>query len=105
VEDILKIIYKRRFSNEAITAIFENLRLLKEEEANYNPETFQYPGPFIRYIIHFFDRFALSPERIQKYCTMSETVRHRNGYFPSGIDVEIIQPPSKLNNFVNTGYD
>jgi len=53
VEDILKIIYKRRFSNEAITAIFENLRLLKEEEANYNPETFQYPGPFIRYIIHF----------------------------------------------------
>jgi len=36
---------------------------------------------------------------------MSETVRHRNGYFPSGIDVEIIQPPSKLNNFVNTGYD
>jgi glycosyltransferase involved in cell wall biosynthesis len=105
VEDILDIIHEKRFSKDAVNAVFENLRLLKEEEARYHPETFQFPGPFIRDIIHFFDGFALSPERIQRYCTMSETVRRRHDYFPIGINVDVIHPPSKLDNFTNIGYD
>jgi len=36
---------------------------------------------------------------------MSETVRRRNGYFPIGVNVDVIHPPSKLDNFTNTGYD
>lgn len=105
VEDILDIIHEKRFSKDAVSAVFENLRLLKEEETHYNPETFQFPGPFIRDIIHFFDGFALSPERIQRYCTMSETVRRRDDYFPTGVNVDVIHPPSKLDNFTNIGYD
>lgn len=105
VEDILKIIHERRFSKDAVNAVFIKLRQLQEEEAHYHPETFQFPGSFIRDIIHFFDGFALDPQRIQRYCTMSETVRRRDDYFPIGVNIDVIHPPSRLDRFSNTGYD
>ncbi|WP_292406136.1 MULTISPECIES: glycosyltransferase family 4 protein [unclassified Methanoculleus] len=105
VEEIVEVIHGNHFHQDTVNGVFENLRLLKEDEAHYSPETFQFPGPFIRDIIHFFDRFALSPERIQRYCTMSETVRQRQDYFPVGVNVDIIHPPPKLDYFTNTGCD
>lgn len=105
VEEILEIIHENRFSKDKVNAVFEKLWLLKERDAHYNPETFQFPGPFIRTIIHFFDVFALAPQRIQRYCTMSETVRRRSDYFPIGVNVDVIHPPSRLGRFRNTGSD
>lgn len=105
VEDILNIIRKNQFSEATVEAVFEKLQRLKDDRAQYDKETFRFPGPFIREIIHFFDRFALSSGRIRRYCAMSETVRRRRGYFPPDASVNVIHPPSKLDRFASTGYE
>ncbi|WP_342679599.1 glycosyltransferase family 4 protein [Methanofollis sp. UBA420] len=105
VGEIVEIIHENHFSKDAVNVVFEKLRLLKEDEAHYKSETFQFPGPFVQEIIHFFDGFALAPERIKQYYTMSDTVRLRKDYFPVGVSVNIIHPPSKLNHYSSTGYD
>lgn len=105
VKRILDIIYKNDLSSESINAIFENLKLLKETKTEYNSETFSFPGPFIREIIQYFDRFALSGQRIQRYYTMSDTVRRRKDYFPINSEVKIVYPPSKISDFASEGYD
>lgn len=65
----------------------------------------RHPGPFMRRLIHEMDRFAMQPSRIRNYATMSRTVANREGYFPAGVDVKIIPPPTRLTGFWCGGSD
>jgi glycosyltransferase involved in cell wall biosynthesis len=65
----------------------------------------QHPGPFARHVIHELDRFALQPARIRSYATMSQTVARRAGYFPPGVEANVVHPPPRLRAFRCGGDD
>ncbi|WP_292470426.1 glycosyltransferase family 4 protein [Methanolobus sp.] len=104
IKDIVDFIDKRGMGHEGVDDLFTMLFQLKENEKQYSKEAFHFPGPFIRKIIRFLDSCALSPDSIQKYFTMSRNVKNRSNYFPSNVQINVIHPPSKLNDFECKGY-
>ena len=105
VKNILELINTNNLSKKNIDKVFANLNQLKIEQQKYNSETFKFPGPFIRTIIHFFDAYALAPNHIKKYFAISENVKLRQDYFPRDAKVDVIYHPSKVENFVCKDYD
>ncbi len=83
---------------EAIEECFERLAALRAVEG-IPAETFAFPGPLIREIVHYLDDCAIAPERVAKYAAISKNVAGRAGYFPPGADVEVLYPPSDLPAF------
>jgi glycosyltransferase involved in cell wall biosynthesis len=69
------------------------------------PETFVFPGPLIRKVIHFLDAAALAPSRIRKYAAIARNVTRRENYFPHGVNVEVAYPPSNLRSFETGGSE
>ncbi len=65
---------------------------------------FAFPGPLTRAIIRWLDRIALSPQYIKGYCAISRNVSRREGYFPRGVDIEVIYHPSALDGLYSSGY-
>ncbi len=63
------------------------------------PNVFQFPSPFAREVVHFFDGVGLADDAILKFCTIAQTVANRVEYFPAGRDVEVIHHPSNLQGF------
>jgi len=104
VEEVLDLIHNGNKTEQNVDKVFERLFELKKEQKNYNKETFKFPGPFIREIIHFFDEYALSPIRINRYLTMSNNVKKRADYFPLNVQVDVNYPPSKIENFECNEY-
>ena len=82
----------------AIDECFERLEVLRAAEG-VPAETFAFPGPLIREIVHFLDDCALAPERVAKYAAISKNVAGRPGYFPAGVHVDVLYPPSDLPAF------
>lgn len=80
-------------------------RINQVRTADIAPETFLFPGPFIRRAIHFLDAAGLASSRIQKYAAISKNVASRQEYFPAGAKVEVLYPPSDLRDFANTGAE
>jgi glycosyltransferase involved in cell wall biosynthesis len=105
VSDILKIIDTDDLSEKNIKKLFEKLNQLKIDQQNYDSETFKFPGPFIRTIIHFFDEYALASNRIRNYFAISENVKLRKDYFPHDAKVGVIYHPSKIENYACKSYD
>jgi glycosyltransferase involved in cell wall biosynthesis len=63
-------------------------------------DTFRFPGPFIRQLVHFMDGYGMSPSRISAYAAISHNVRRRENYFPGGVDVSVVyHPPRKTEYF------
>lgn len=91
VQEILKII---QTGNERNNDVFDLLLSIRKDISSYPNELFQYPGPFLRNIIQYFDRNACSPARIKKYFAISKRVREREGYFPDNVPVKVLYPPS-----------
>jgi len=104
VEEVLDLIHNGNKTEQNVDKVFERLFELKKEQKNYNKETFKFPGPFIREIIHFFDEYALSPIRINRYLTMSNNVKKRADYFPLNVQVDVNYPHSKIENFECNEY-
>jgi glycosyltransferase involved in cell wall biosynthesis len=63
-----------------------------------------YPGPVARELIRWLDADALHPNRITKYAAISQTVARRDGYFPKGVDVDVVVPPSGLAGLRRGAY-
>jgi glycosyltransferase involved in cell wall biosynthesis len=93
LEKIFSILRKKNPSKSDVDLFFVLVSDLKEREKNYPGELFEFPGPFIHEIVHFLDDYALAPEKIKKYFTMSENVKNRSNYFPEGVPVQVIHPP------------
>ena len=102
VEEILTAILDPELN---IDTVFSMLDEIREDSTSYDPNTFRFPGPFIRTIIHYFDSYALSPKRIRRYFSISNNVIRRKDYFPQGVKVEAISPPSKLEGLRSESYE
>lgn len=83
--------------DEQIPELFDKLRELKS--ADLPESTFAFPGPLIRSVVHFLDRAALSPRRIRRYASISDTVRKRRGYFPEDVVVDVLHPPAHRSDY------
>lgn len=79
--------------------------LFRLRDADLPGETFSFPGPFSRAVIRWLDRIALSTSEIKSYSAISKNVARREGYFPEGIEVEIIHHPSSLEGLHSSGYN
>lgn len=66
-------------------------------------EYFNFPGPFIRRIIHFLDAQGL--KNVKRFCCLSETVKRRREYFPPGTDPQVLYPPPFLNRYHNHKFE
>ena len=104
VEEILDLIHNGNKTERKVDNVFEKLFELKKEQNKYDKETFKFPGPFIREIIHFFDEYALASDRVNRYLTMSNNVKKRADYFPPNVQVDVNYPPSKIENFECNSY-
>jgi len=105
VEKIVTIIRKKNPSKGDVDLFFSLIINLKKDELNYPKELFEFPGPFIYEIVHFLDNYALEPNKIKKYFTMSENVKNRSDYFPTGVPVKVIHPPPLNDSFFCSDYN
>lgn len=80
---------------EALEEFFGMLFQLKRD-ASIPQEYFCFPGALIRKVIHYMDSCALQQQGIKKYCAISNTVKNRAEYFPKGVGVQIVYPPTTL---------
>lgn len=55
-----------------------------------------FPGPLARTLVHALDAMALGPAQIVRHHAISWTVASRAGYFPAGVGVRVVHPPSDL---------
>jgi glycosyltransferase involved in cell wall biosynthesis len=81
----------------ALLDFFGMVRALRSSDLPI--ETFRFPGPFSREIVHFMDGYGLALSRVKRFAAISANVRGRRDYFPSGAQVSVIYPPPRL-----TGY-
>jgi len=86
----------------SIEHIFQQLFTLKDDPT-VPKESYAFPGPFIRKIVHFFDKKAM--EDIKSFSAISETVIKRKEYFPKEVSVHKIYHPSNLSDYHNEAYD
>jgi glycosyltransferase involved in cell wall biosynthesis len=82
------------YANSVLRRIIQTI-----ESDGIDDSVIGHPGPLIRHIVREFDKFAMQPARIRSYATMSKTVSNREGYFPCGVSLDIIPPPSRMRGF------
>lgn len=85
--------------DEFFDMLFELKKTAREAEKKY----FSFPGPLIRDIVHYMDDFGLSQPNT-KYFSISDTVRKRREYFPTGAKVEVAYLPASKKDFSEGGY-
>ncbi len=83
--------------NEDLDFFFHRLEQILAK--NPNKCLTDFPGPFVREIIHFLDSYALSEQRVKKHFAISSTVANRENYFPNNINVSTLYPAPLLENF------
>jgi glycosyltransferase involved in cell wall biosynthesis len=59
----------------------------------------EFPGALSREIVHFLDRQGMSREKIKCFRAISNTVRKREGYFPTGAQVGVVPHPPALSGY------
>ncbi len=68
-------------------------------------ESFTFPGPLTRKIVHFLDDIALSPKKIKRFSAISKNVASRKDYFPKGEVIEVSHHPSDLEGLHSHSYE
>jgi glycosyltransferase involved in cell wall biosynthesis len=81
-----------------LAEVFAQLHQLQKSR-KLPEEAAQFPGAFVRELVHYFDAIALNPNAIKKYAAISHNVANRKNYFPRGSEIEVIYPPSSLKRF------
>jgi glycosyltransferase involved in cell wall biosynthesis len=105
VNEIVEYTTAKSNLNNGLDSFFEHLDQLYKDKDLYPESLFVFPGPFIRTIIHFLDAWALHPSRIKRYTSISNTVKIRKDYFPAGVNVEVIHPPTSLEGLGTGAYN
>jgi glycosyltransferase involved in cell wall biosynthesis len=105
INEILDYTLKPENLKIDLNDFFAQLELLHEQKDKYPADLFIFPGPFIRSIVHFMDKWALDPSRISRYTAISQTVKARENYFPNKVDIEVIYPPTSLSNLKEGDFE
>ena len=108
----LKVISKHKKVNELVThlenqntsldTIF-NLLFQLQKDTTVPQHTYEFPGAFIRQIIHFLDNKTM--QNVETFQAISQTVINRKEYFPKDAKVEKNFHPSNLSNLHNESYE
>lgn len=61
-----------------------------------------FPGSLARVLVHALDALGLSRRSVQRHMAISRTVARRANYFPPGVRVDVVHPPSDLKG-LHTG--
>ena len=99
VNDILSLI---KNDNTSLDTFFDNIFKL-EQDYTIPTNTYAFPGPFIRKIIHFLDNKTM--QNVDNFSAISQTVINRKEYFPKDVIVDKNFHPSNLTNLHNESYD
>lgn len=84
---------------DSLDYFFQKVYALKEHKDEIPESYFAFPGPFIRLILMYMDRFGLSQSMWRKHYCISNTVKKRTEYFPEGAEVQVVHHPSFLKNY------
>lgn len=105
VKEILYIVNESEYSDDNLIKLFSLLDDLRTVDERKIKDLLIFPGPFIRKIVHFMDNVALSRNKINKFFSISDTVKNRLDYFPVNANVETIYVPPSLRKFQCDDYD
>lgn len=105
VKEILYIVNGREYSDDNLIKLFGLLDDLRTVDKRRIKDLLIFPGPFIRKIVHFMDNVALSRNKINKFFSISDTVKNRLDHFPVNANVETIYVPPSLRKFQCNDYD
>ena len=84
----------------------EFFSLLGTMKSDLNAEVYcSFPGPLIRKIVHYMDRFALESRSMKDLFAISDTVKNRKEYFPERASITTLYPPTNMNNTTTGEYD
>jgi glycosyltransferase involved in cell wall biosynthesis len=83
--------------DQLLPAFFERYENLRNSDVA--GDVFAFPGPLAREIVRFLDRIGLSPDSIQRFGAISQTVAGRNGYFPLQAAVSVLHPPPHRDDY------
>ena len=103
LEDLYRFMKIHQGDPHCLEDFFERFEKLRSV-MNDGGKELAFPGPFMRYAIHFLDGIALAPSKVCKYAAISNNVAHRKDYFPNGVDIEVIHHPSNLPEFKSGQY-
>ena len=76
--------------------LFFDLMFGLRDDPALPPDSFAFPGPLTRRIVHSLDEIALAPTAIYRYLAISRNVAGREDYFPPGAQVTVVHHPSDL---------
>lgn len=105
VKEILNIVHEHEYSDDKLIKLFGLLDDLRIVDEGNIKDLLIFPGPFIREIVHFMDNVALSKNKINKFFSISDTVKNRLDYFPVNTNVETIYVPPPITDFQCNNYD
>jgi glycosyltransferase involved in cell wall biosynthesis len=91
--DLLAFMDEQQGRREALPELFERLEALRRGPER---DSFAFPGPLIRSIVHFLDGIGLAPGAVHRYGAIARTVAARADHFPPGADVFVAHPPTSL---------
>lgn len=93
----------KNFLPHNLDDFFKLLFSLKKETVP--EEYYMFPGPFIRKIIGYLDRWGLQKNKNAAYYSISKTVSDRKEYFPENVNVDVVYPPTTLKDYSSGDYN
>jgi glycosyltransferase involved in cell wall biosynthesis len=81
------------YMTHRLRGVYDTYQGPDDWEALFRHRPSELGGPWMRRVVHWFDRRALDPHRICAYHAISRTVAARTEYFPPGIAPEVVYPP------------
>lgn len=87
----------------SLDEFFDMLYDLKRLEI---PESYyMFPGPFIRLLVHYMDKFGMSYSKRNNFFAISDTVKKRTEYYPEGANVKTLYPESEKQDTTEGDYE
>ena len=84
---------------DSLDTFFNLLFTLKDTASANETPYFEFPGPFIRKLVHYMDDYAFGETDLENYFSISRTVKDREDYFPASSHVEVVYlPPAQISN-------
>ncbi len=104
LEELFAFIDDPKPGKHLLAPFLQTLFALRDR-ADLPRSAFLFPGPLTRAVIHFLDRVALAKENVRRYFAISKNVVNRDGYFPEGARVEVVNHPTDLKGLYARDYD
>ena len=105
--ELLELFAAHPGDRERLEEVFDRLDDLRNGQRALPARLFEFPGPFIRAIVHWLDAVGTAPSSIARYGSLSARVRDRPDYFPAGVEVTVAHAPTGRDDFVpgtDAGY-